>query len=572
MTVNETSKNAGGLDNLSEFKKKHPNEESNGSDKENYDAELEQPAKRRKSNSGYAKEGELGGTATANNQEDVVKNEDNKELERKKKEAEKAALRQKKLEEKEEAKRKREFEREEEKKRKEAERDQERRRKEAEKEEEKRRKEEEKEEEKRRKEIAKREKEVKKEEERKKKEELRLQKEEEKRKKEEEKEEEKRAKEEDKRAKEAEKQKKEEEKRKKKEQQQKSQMNLSSFFAIQNTKDASKSKEVTSEEDNQLSLENSTLNETERFYDGYFLPFHLRKNVTVGSCNYLTKENDNGDCLSWLKSHKVTRGGSPHTTISSIISMMNDSTLTESDLSDKLKAIPLKFLSFEENIRPPYQGTFSKYCESVACHPFQVVSEDINYDYESDLEWINYEDEEGEDIGDEDSDDGMDDEDEDMDEFLDTEADGVTERGTIMGPLEASVKLNTPENCSTFQQMAIQLLVPCDTNSIDPFKDYWAPKSTIINTKKEPNRSPSVVVKDSAKPVKTVPEDKLTDVLSRVNQSDMSLILLVEIIKRDIPALTKESIRNTIKISAVQQGQKENKRWVVNPEFLKYIA
>lgn len=563
MTVNSTSEAAGVLDNMSEIKKKHPHEKLNGNDKENYDAEQEKPTKRLRSHNDSPKDGELEENTSIDNQGNIAKAENAKEFDKKKKEAERAALRQKKLEEKEEAKRQRELEREEEKKRKEAE-----------KEREKKRKEEEKEEEKRRKEIARREKEVKKEEERKKKEELRLQKEEEKRRRDEEKEEEKRVKEEEKRAKEAEKLKKEEEKKKKKELLQKSQMNLSSFFAIQNAKDASKGKEeeVKADKHDVSSSESTSAGGTERFYDSYFLPFHLRKDVTVGSCNYLTKQHDNGDCLSWLKSHNVSRGGPPRTTIPSIISLMNDGTLSESNLAEKLKAVPMKFLSFEENIRPPYYGTFSKYCERVACHPFEVISDDINYDYESDLEWINYEDDEGEDIGDEDSDDGMDDDDEDMDEFLDTEADGVAERATIMGPLEASVKFNDSENQSTFKEMAVQFLFPCNETSIDPFKDYWAPKTTPLGLKKESIKPSSVAAKDSAKPVKTVPEDKLSDVLSRVNQSDMSLILLVEIIKRDIPALTKESIRNTIKASAVQQGQKERKRWVINPEFHKYIA
>jgi len=97
-----------------------------------------------------------------------------------------------------------------------------------------------------------------------------------------------------------------------------------------------------------------------------------------------------------------------------------------------LRAIPVKYLHFDEDVRPPYCGTWTKsvsdqQMRSVARNPTARIIEEINYDYDSEVEWADPG--EGEDVdsdGEEDaeSEDGED----DMDGFLDDEDDNGVRR------------------------------------------------------------------------------------------------------------------------------------------------
>lgn len=95
----------------------------------------------------------------------------------------------------------------------------------------------------------------------------------------------------------------------------------------------------------------------------------------------------------------------------------------------KLSAIPRKFILQHTGMRPAYIGTFTKMPTTSGLqkgrNPFQRSIPTLNYDYESEEEWIV--DEEGEDLvsGDEEEED-MDD-DEEMDEFLDDEDDPLAQ-------------------------------------------------------------------------------------------------------------------------------------------------
>jgi chromatin assembly factor 1 subunit A len=85
-----------------------------------------------------------------------------------------------------------------------------------------------------------------------------------------------------------------------------------------------------------------------------------------------------------------------------------------------LNATPMRYIHFEEDVRPPYWGTWTKpltpeQCRQVARNPFTQLDL-FNYDYDSEAEWE--EPGEGEDLNsddDEEEDDGED----DLDEFLD---------------------------------------------------------------------------------------------------------------------------------------------------------
>ena len=106
-----------------------------------------------------------------------------------------------------------------------------------------------------------------------------------------------------------------------------------------------------------------------------------------------------------------------------------------------LRTVPLKFLKFQEDVRPPYRGTYTRRpvngMARLARHPLRRDLPDTNYDYDSEAEWV--EDEDAENLDSE----GDDDEDvaedgEDMEGFLDDENDDHANsmRLIVQGDLE----------------------------------------------------------------------------------------------------------------------------------------
>lgn len=113
---------------------------------------------------------------------------------------------------------------------------------------------------------------------------------------------------------------------------------------------------------------------------------------------------------------------------------------TESkDPLQMLRNIPIKFLKYAEDVRPPYIGTYSKaplgHSTSKLCrNPFSRALPAMNYDYDSEAEWE--EPEEGEELNSEGEEEGDDDDDEDMAGFLDDEEADAPKRRHLMGDVE----------------------------------------------------------------------------------------------------------------------------------------
>lgn len=108
---------------------------------------------------------------------------------------------------------------------------------------------------------------------------------------------------------------------------------------------------------------------------------------------------------------------------------------------DILRKIPVKSLKFGEDVRPPYQGTFTRPVPErsalrLSRNPFTREIPGINYDYDSEAEWE--EPEEGEDLDSEGEEELSDDGEEDMNDFLDDadEDQPNPKRKLIVGDLE----------------------------------------------------------------------------------------------------------------------------------------
>lgn len=118
-----------------------------------------------------------------------------------------------------------------------------------------------------------------------------------------------------------------------------------------------------------------------------------------------------------------------------------DTTEVNKKPEDILRKIPVKSLKFSEDVRPPYQGTFTRPIPEhsairLSRNPFKREMPGINYDYDSEAEWE--EPEEGEDLDSEGEEELSDDGDEDMDGFLDDgdEDQANPKRKLIVGDLE----------------------------------------------------------------------------------------------------------------------------------------
>lgn len=180
---------------------------------------------------------------------------------------------------------------------------------------------------------------------------------------------------------------------------------------------------------------------------------HAREKIDKGlkDGEFAATETFNPTGIFRIMPYKRRQGRLTRLSVKEILASMQDSSLNHIDLTgdkgavkhttrleDILKEIPMKTLKFGEDVRPPYQGTFTKRLPEEAAvklsrNPFLRAIHVLNYDYDSEAEWE--EPEEGEDLSTEGEDDASDDGDDDMDDFLDDAGDQV-KRKTVMGDLE----------------------------------------------------------------------------------------------------------------------------------------
>lgn len=107
---------------------------------------------------------------------------------------------------------------------------------------------------------------------------------------------------------------------------------------------------------------------------------------------------------------------------------------------DLLRKVPMKFLRFQEDVRPAYRGTYTSRpvtgMTKLARNPMRRDLPNTDYDYDSEAEWV--EDEDAEDLKSEGDEEEEVDDDEDMDGFLDDENDETanSRRLVLQGDLE----------------------------------------------------------------------------------------------------------------------------------------
>jgi len=383
-------------------------------------------------------------------------------------------------------------------------------------------------------------------------------------------------------------------------------------------------------------------------YDRYFLPFNIPANTILAPRNALLEDPAGLEAARTRLDTLITSGTTPNDSItrqtlpfksslqhcrgfktvaiSEIIERFNGSSDHPLDLTadantnsrqplDMLTDIPMKYIHFQEDVRPPYYGTYTKqYTDAesrrLARNPVSRVRKDTQYDYDSEAEWE--EPEEGEDLDSDGEDDGDDDGDDDMDGFLDDEEDAQLKRGLISGdlvPISTGLcwedsnhvsRLNDGSGaiCTDFREFAIEVLFEQQPVSIDPFSTaYWLseppqPTSAISTTNKgltsigsmNPPRAPLAqrtmngllntlntpimpTASTTAKPAKAkrmIPSDQLSAFKAEIDGKDLTKLGMIEALKKAFPKLPKDAISNTLSVVAARVGPTEKeKRWVL---------
>ncbi|QLG71305.1 hypothetical protein HG535_0B03440 [Zygotorulaspora mrakii] len=334
--------------------------------------------------------------------------------------------------------------------------------------------------------------------------------------------------------------------------------------------------------------------------DGTILPknsdgskFDLAKSKSALDSILIKKEgkNENNDTLlEWLDSKKCKRGYKVKFTATELLKQMASKEKEESELLNLLFLIPQKYIKFYENVRPPYIGTYSKEIVLPVDNPFSTEGTGFNYEYDSDLEWVNEEGEEGEEgeIDNLESEEEDEDEDEEQDEASDGEFDGFLEleeksadgpqgkKKKFFGPLIPTVCLRSEINKMDesdrryFEEIKVTCLSDKQPFPIDPHIPFAKEQEATgikralpegQSDKTSASSSPSV---SPQKRAKTLISDtkSLLKLFDEVEGSTFSLGTVTEIAQKNLPQYSKQLIKNTVKEYAIR-GTGPTRKWQI---------
>lgn len=366
----------------------------------------------------------------------------------------------------------------------------------------------------------------------------------------------------------------EDEKKKAEELKERNQKKISSFFQV-GRKVESPQKAVKSQDFNEVGS-----------YEKDFLPFFIKENVKMAASgqlseNELSKSKNQLDKLihneeeasikTYFKSFKPKPSLPISITPDDIIATLNSPHSTEAHIHEMLQKIPpIKYISFYENSKPPFIGTWcsSKHQLTLpTTDPTNISLTGFDYDYDSDLEW-NKEDEEGEDLDDDDEEEedlivG----DDDIDDFVENNAETTTKR---FHSLVVVNKWNDGTNDDVFGTMTTTSIISEIAFPMDPFHDYWAvdedPKPPSETTPGP--QTPNILTPQK----KTIKDPVIIAGLIQFIQTNQEFTIgtLVELSKKEFKDYTKALLKNTIQDIATYNKKTSN--WDVKEEIKQQYA
>lgn len=352
--------------------------------------------------------------------------------------------------------------------------------------------------------------------------------------------------------------------------------------------------------------DSSKQSEEKSDYQKYFLPFYAKDGVVLPVDHFpsssleerkkeidqqLSLRNSADDAvLDWLVSKSVERSRRVKFTAVSLLQQMTSKEKTDEELQSLLKMIPQKYIKFYENVRPPYIGTYSKDVILPADDPFCTDGTGFDYGYDSDLEWINEEEEDGEQGGVDNLESGDDDEDEEDEEasegefegFLDAEESSNKSRPAgkrkFIGPLIPTVHLrsnmeNLDEDDRKYLELVkVQFLIE-QPIPVDPYVliNKAQSSSSVKRLADADQDHGSSSNSPSVSPEKKRPKTLITEtahllkLFDEIHDSTFSLGTVTEIAQKNLPQYSKQTIKNTVKEYAVKGTGKGDfgKKWVI---------
>ncbi|KAF5689366.1 chromatin assembly subunit p90 [Fusarium denticulatum] len=268
------------------------------------------------------------------------------------------------------------------------------------------------------------------------------------------------------------------------------------------------------------------------------------------------------------------------------------------DTRQKLSKVPMKVISFSQDVRPPYYGT-------VTFKPFVLgrlnMSQlartptarrlPLDYDYDSEAEW--QEEEEGEDLDVDDDEEEMDDED-DMDEFLDDSEDAGLSRRIFANTIEPDSTGICFENGGTVANQVIydhRMEFMHDgleqTWGIDPFSTkYWEPEvknktlkptkttaASDCSSKMPPPPTPANAFSaltgsngnTGGDPPKLVKSELLDDVKRAIlSNKALSKVGIIDFLYHQFrDDVSRTEVKNTVELVAEKIGKGRSKEWAL---------
>ena len=241
-----------------------------------------------------------------------------------------------------------------------------------------------------------------------------------------------------------------------------------------------------------------------------FLPFFVPKNVRMAPLNGFSQDQNLANmavtrldqgmqqeefrgseaAMARFKSQKKKRRQGPPCTLKEIVEKIQGTSTSPIDLTGEatlpqLSDVSYKILSFAEDVRPPYVGTYTrsvspKSALKLSRCPFTRQLPSTNYDYDSEAEWEPpNEDDEDLESGDDESDLGEEG-DEEMDGFLDDEDDPGRKKHIVgeMTPISSGLCwTNGPDEEGPLEEHRMQTLSHDHSFPIDPYSTAYWPKS-----------------------------------------------------------------------------------------------
>ncbi|KAI9892466.1 MAG: hypothetical protein M1814_001423 [Vezdaea aestivalis] len=264
-----------------------------------------------------------------------------------------------------------------------------------------------------------------------------------------------------------------------------------------------------------------------------------------------------------------------------------------------LDGISRKLLKFSEDLRPPYQGTRTKvpspdFLSNLARRPHDKKNPDLDYEHDSEAEWVEPE-EEGEDIGSDDEEESDDDSGEDMADFLDDEEAPTVQKQTISQndePIFSGLCWEGPDGklvgkADSFpyrQEISdcrMEPIAAANVGPIDPYSTiYWEkpmkpPKrplqvKNLLSGNAQKIQSLAPITNNAARKASSaniLNGELLEQFKAAVNGKDDTKIGLIEFLKKTFPTVKKGSIKETLEAVATRQGPGYGKKWILNDDL-----